>query len=254
MSSVEVVIEGGLAEIILDRPERKNALRGPDWEALAAAARSVGQSEARAVLVRGAGGDFCSGFDIGEIEPDKADAFHIIDKQVNPALRALRDIPQPTVAAVSGACVGGGFGIAALCDIVIADSTARFGAPYSAIGIMCDAGLHTFLRDTLGHQRAAYLIFTGAMVPASEAAALGLCNEVVGHGDLDGRARALAHSIAAGPSTALRLSKRILRTIADPDEALDAEARFQAEVFRTEDARNGIGAFLARSKVTFTGR
>lgn len=254
MTAVELVFHDDLAEITLNRPERKNALRGQDWSALADAALQVTASPARALLIRGAGDAFCSGFDIAEIEPDKTDALAIIDGLVNPALRALRDVPVPTLAAVTGACVGGGFGIAAACDITIAAESARFGAPYSNIGIMCDAGLHSFLRDTIGHQRAAFMIFTGKTIPSRAALDMGLCSDVLPDSDLQEGARALANRLATGPTAALRRSKHILRHVADPDAALDAEARLQAEVFATEDAREGISAFLSGRRPTFTGR
>ncbi|MEC7256633.1 MAG: enoyl-CoA hydratase-related protein, partial [Pseudomonadota bacterium] len=253
MDEIDLSFDGPLAVITLNRPRRKNALTEANWRALHQAAQRVAQSPARALLVRGAGGDFCAGFDISEIEPDKADALTLIDDAVNPALRALRDVPQPTIAAAEGACVGGGFGIAAACDITIASDTAKFSAPYVNIGIMADAGLHVFLRDSLGYQRAAHLIFTGSMLGARDALAAGICAEVLSQDGFDAAAIAYASRIARGPTQAFLRSKTILRTAEDGDSALAMEARLQAEVFRTQDAREGIGAFLAGRKPRFTG-
>ncbi|WP_372026381.1 enoyl-CoA hydratase/isomerase family protein [Tistrella mobilis] len=254
MSSIELEFRGGLAEIVLNRPGRKNALRREDWNALRQAIDSVATSDARALLVRGAGGDFCAGFDLGDVRPETTDAFAEIDQRVNPALRALRDLPVPTIAAAEGVCVGGGLGIAAACDLLVTSDTARLGAPYAAIGFLCDAGLHVFLRDTLGYQRAAWLIFTGRLLTAPEAMAFGLSCAVLPAEGFVEKARALAQEVAAGPTSAFRFSKRIMRTAADPDAGLDAEALFQAQIFSGEDAAEGVEAFLGGRRPRFVGR
>lgn len=252
--AVRLSYDSGIAEILLDRPEARNALRGEDWLALRDAALDVARSEARAVVIRGAGHNFCAGFDVSEISPSKTDAFAVIDGQVNPALKALRAVPVPVIAAVEGACVGGGFGIAAACDIVLCSQNAKLGSPYSAIGIMCDAGLHTFLRDTLGYQRAAYLIFTGKLLSAEDAKALGLCAEIFSDETFDSSARAFAERLAAGPTMALAMSKRILRHAGDDMAGMEMEAIGQARVFASEDAEAGISAFLAKTRPSFKGR
>ncbi len=253
-AAVRLSYKGGIAEILLDRPEARNALRGEDWLALHDAALNIARSAARAVVIRGAGRNFCAGFDVSEISPSKTDAFAVIDGQVNPALRALRAVPVPVIAAVEGACVGGGFGIAAACDIVLCSQNAKLGSPYSAIGIMCDAGLHTFLRETLGYQRAAYLIFTGKLLGAEEARALGLCADVYPDESFASSVKAFAERLAAGPTMALAMSKRILRHAGDDLAGMEMEAVGQARVFASEDAEAGISAFLAKTKPAFKGR
>lgn len=253
MTEIDLQYDGDLAVITLNRPRRKNSLTAANWTALTEAVRSVTRGPARAVLLRGKGGDFSAGFDISEIKPDKADALALIDGAVNPALRALRDIPVPTIAATEGACVGGGLGLAASCDVVLASETSRFSVPYANIGIMADAGLHVFLRETLGHQMAMHLILSGQLLSAEEGRTLGLCAQVLPAEGFDAAARAYATRIAAGPTQAFRRSKTILRTVTDPEAGLNAEARFQDEVFATDDAREGIAAFLEGRKPQFTG-
>lgn len=251
---VQLSHDGDVAEIVINRPRKRNAMRGEDWVAMARHLEEVSKGGARALLIRGEGVAFSAGYDIGDLDPGHVDAQAIIENEVNPTLRALRDLAIPTVAAVTGDCVGGGLAIAAACDIVIGGEGARFGSPYSRIGIMTDGGLHLFLRDLLGHQRAAYLIFTGKLISAREAQALGLCCEVHPDGELLSRARGMAGQLAAGPTRAICLSKSILRNARTADEALDLEARYQAEVFATEDAKAGISAFKRGERAVFAGR
>jgi 2-(1,2-epoxy-1,2-dihydrophenyl)acetyl-CoA isomerase len=251
---VRLNYDNGIAEILLDRPMARNALRGEDWLDLRDVALDVARSDARAVVIKGADHNFCAGFDVSEISPSKTDAFAVINGQVNPALRALRDVPVPVIAAVEGDCVGGGFGIVAACDIVLCAQTARLGSPYSAIGIMCDAGLHTFLRDTLGYQRAAHLIFTGKLLRADEALALGLCADVYPDDTFGASVQAFAQRLASGPTMALAMSKRILRHAGNDMVGMEMEAIGQARVFASEDAEAGISAFLSKLRPSFKGR
>ncbi|WP_158969721.1 enoyl-CoA hydratase/isomerase family protein [Chachezhania sediminis] len=254
MAGVEYAEDGGLVRITLNRPDRRNALTAGDWLDLCAAARRAARSTARAVLLQGAGGAFSAGFDISEIEPGKIDALDLIDRSVNPALRAVRDIPVPTIAAVDGACVGGGLGIAAACDIVMASERARFGAPYVNIGIMADAGLHVFLRDAIGYQRAAYLIMSGRILSAAEAQAMGLCAMLLPSDAFDAEVESLVSRLASGPTQAMIRSKRILRTAPSAEVGFNEEARLQDEVFATADASEGIDAFIAGRQPNFRGQ
>lgn len=254
MSGVNYELDGDLARITINRPKRKNALLTEDWLELHKAARMATSSGARAVVLRGAGGSFSAGFDVSEISPRQVDAQALIDRTVNPALRAIRDIPVPTIAAVEGACVGGGLGIAAACDIVIASENSKFSAPYVNIGIMADAGLHVFLRETIGYQRAAYLIFSGKMLSASEAFSMGLCADVVATDAFDATVEALAAGLTTGPTQAMIRSKSILRNSASPEAGFNDEARLQDEVFATDDANEGIKAFLEGRRPAFKGK
>lgn len=250
---VQLRHEGAVAQIVIDRPHRKNAMRGRDWLALGQCLEQVAGSGARALWIRGAGGTFSAGYDIGDLDPGDTDARAIIEGEVNPVLRALRDLEIPTLAAVEGDCVGGGLAIAAACDIVLCGEGARLGSPYGRIGIMSDGGLHFFLREAVGYQRAAYLIFTGKLLGAAEALAMGLCCEVHPDGVLAERVRELAGRLAAGPTRAMALSKSILRTARHADEALDLEAEYQARIFATGDAKAGIAAFKQGVKPVFNG-
>lgn len=254
MSAIEVSRDQDVATILLSRPARKNALREEDWRALRDAALGLAQDPPRCVLVRGAGDAFCAGYDLSDADPKQMDAQRIIEESVNPALQALRRLPAPTVAAVHGACVGGGLGIAMACDIVLGAETATFGSPFRAIGFVADSGAHHFLRERLGRHKAAQMIFTGAMIDGREAHRLGLICETFAEDALFPGAAALAAQIASGPTAALVASKRILLADAGYDETLRLEAEAQAAAFRTDDAAEGVAAFRAKRKPVFTGR
>lgn len=253
MAAIDYSRDNGLARITINRPTKRNALTAEDWIALGRAGNLAVREKARAVLIRGAGGCFSSGFDISEIMPGQVDAMELINRTVNPALRAIREIPVPTIAAIEGPCIGGGLGIAAACDVVLASESAVFAAPYQKIGIMADAGLHVFLRDVIGYQRAAYLIFSGKMLSASEALALGLCADVIDVTGFDAAVESFAIACATGPTQAFIRSKSVLRTAGCAEEGLAAEARLQNEVFASNDALEGIASFLEGRKPGFTG-
>ena len=253
MASIELHIGDGIAEIVLNRPSRKNALRNEDWLAMRDTVAALPDA-ARCVLMRGEGGAFCAGWDLDQWSEGPVDARHVVGDIVNPALRAIRDIPVPTIAAVEGACVGGGLGIAMACDIVLAAEDATLGSPFRNIGILPDSGAHHFLRERLRHHRASQLIYTGRLFDGAEAHRLGLVCEACPPERLVAEARALAATIASGPTAAFAESKRILLADAGYAETLDLEAEGQGRVFATADAAEGLDAFLAKRKPQFQGR
>ena len=254
MEGIEFEPSESVAQITINRPARRNALGVRDWMALRDAAHAASEGGARAVMLRGAGGVFSAGFDLSELDRENVAAAELISEHVNPALKAIRDIPVPTIAAVEGACVGGGFGIAASCDIILASETASFGAPYVKIGIVADTGLHSFLRNAIGYQRAAELIFTGRTLSAQAAFAYGLCAELIAQEQFESRCTQFCKLIANGPTQALIRSKTILQATVDIDESMAMEARMQGEIFMTEDAAEGITAFLEGRRPRFRGK
>ena len=166
---------------------------------------------ARAVVITAAGRAFSAGRDLSDAEPLTEDAEAILRDTFNPLLQRLADIDVPTIAAVQGACLGVGFGIAFACDLVVAADDARIGSPFARIGAVLDSGGHRYLVERLGPHRALELIYTGRLLSGAEAAAIGLVNRSVPADDLAAEARELARRIAAGPTEAFRESKRIVR-------------------------------------------
>ncbi len=244
--------DGAVATIVLNRPDKRNALT---LDHLALFHRRLDQAgDARCLVLRGEGAAFCAGRDLAGVDPATDDARAVLADHVNPLCARIAALDVPVVAAVQGACLGLGLGLAMAADIVHAADDALIGSPFRAIGCVLDSGAHLALRERIGRHRAAEMIFTGRLVSGREAARLGLVNQAVGRGRLAAQVRALAADIAAGPSLAFAESKRILRLAPDPAAMMQAEAEAQGRVMRSDDAREGIAAFLARRRPHFTGR
>lgn len=253
MVPIRVSHHDAVCEIVLDRPGRMNALRDEDFVALTAIVEDVAKSEARAVLIHGANGAFCAGRDISTTDAAALDAEALIRREINPLFRVIRAIPVPTIAAVEGVCLGGGFGIAFACDIVLAAEDARLGSPFRNLGLIPDSGTHHHLLDVLGHHRASELIYTGRLMSGTEAAALGLVNRACPKDELLACARAMAQEIARGPTAAFRASKLILQRAGTFDEVLDQEAEGQGRIVPTRDGIEGFAAFQQKRRPRFVG-
>jgi 2-(1,2-epoxy-1,2-dihydrophenyl)acetyl-CoA isomerase len=249
----EVSNARGICEVLLNKPAKKNALRDEEFVSLTGIANEIAASSARAVIFHGAGNCFSAGKDIGNTDPLSVDAEKLIVETVNPLFLAIAAIPVPTIAAIEGPCLGGGFGIAFSCDIVLAGEGAKMGSAFRALGAVPDSGIHFFLRDRLGHHRAAELLYTGRMLSGREAADIGLINRAVPDGAALAEARVLAAQIAAGPTVAFKATKRILAETRTLPEALAAEAVWQGRVFRSSDSAEGFAAFQQKRKPVFRG-
>lgn len=248
--------DGDVAEIVLNRPQVVNSL---DDEAVQAFHVVLdGVSHARAVIVRGEGRGFSAGRDLSGAKPLEEDAHAILAQVFNPLIQRIRDLPAPTFAAVHGACLGVGFGIAMACDVVYAARSAKLGSPFANIGCVLDSGGHAALVQRVGPHRALELIYTSRLLSGEEAAAMGLVNAVVDDDALLDTVRSLAAKVGAGPTAALRRSKALVHRIADAGmpfaEVLEAEAVAQGETAGTPDYVEGITAFLEKRKPSFTGR
>jgi 2-(1,2-epoxy-1,2-dihydrophenyl)acetyl-CoA isomerase len=250
--------DGDVAEIVLNRPDKRNALREEDVAGLRAALQAAVTEPARAVLIRAEGPAFCAGRDLAGAEPGAEDGGVILRDIFNPLIAEVAGLDVPTIAAVQGAALGAGLGLALACDLVVAAESARFGSPFRRIGAVPDSGAHRFLLDRIGLARTLDLIYTGRMLPGREAAGIGLASMCVPDDQLAGRARQLAADISQGPTAAFALSKRLLRQARDGalglSEVLEAEARAQSEACRTSDYQAGIRAFQRKAPVSFTGR
>jgi enoyl-CoA hydratase/carnithine racemase len=254
---VLLTFDGGLAELVLNRPDKLNAMNLEMVHDLESCLDTVEEHRARALLVRGEGRAFCSGRDLADADPLHEDGEAILHEFFNPLIERMAGIAVPTIAAVQGACLGTGLGLALACDIVYAADDARIGSPFARIGAVLDSGAHAAFVSRVGAHRALELIYTGRLLSGREAAEWGLVNRSVAGADLVRRTREVGASIASGPTAAFLESKRLVRSISDGkmsfSEVLAAEAAAQGRASHTHDYQDGISAFQEKRKPSFTG-
>lgn len=255
--TVRYTSENGVGEIVLDRPDKLNALDKPTVDQLAAVLAEAAADSVGAVIIRGEGRAFSAGRDIEGVDPAAEDAEAVIAEWFNPLVLAIRDLPAITIAAVHGACLGAGFGLAMACDLTYAAGNAKFGSPFVRLGAVPDSGAHHVFVHHLGPQRALELIVTGELISGERAAELGLVARSCPPDELLDTCRQLARQIAEGPRLAFAESRRLIRRIASEDPALDAvlaaEAAAQGRVSATADYREGFAAFQEKRVPRFTG-
>jgi len=255
-------VTDGVATLTLNRPERLNALGDTLRDDLHDAVLRVSEDDnVRVVVITGAGKGFCSGGDVKAMhEARETGRQRALMERVAPSrdrvLLAMRDAPQPFIAAVNGAAAGAGMNIALACDIRIASTAARFGQTFVKRGLHPDWGGTYFLPRVVGTAKACELIFTGEIVDAQEALRLGIVSAVHPPEELMPAAHALARKIADGPPIAIRLAKRAIYHNLDSDlrQALEFETFAQNICFDTEDAAEGIRAFVEKRPPAFRGR
>jgi 2-(1,2-epoxy-1,2-dihydrophenyl)acetyl-CoA isomerase len=250
-------LDGGVAEVVLNRPDKMNAMNLAMVHDLVDTLNKAEADGARALLVRGEGRAFCSGRDLADADPLHEDGEAVLRDVFNPLIERVAGLAVPTIAAVHGACLGTGLGLALACDIVYAADDARIGSPFARIGAVLDSGAHAAFVSRVGPHRALELIYTGRLLSGREAAEWGLVNRSVGAADLVRRTGEMATAIARGPTSAFLESKRLVRSITDGSpsfvDVLAAEAAAQGRASRTHDYHDGISAFQEKRKPSFTG-
>ena len=246
-------VRDGIGFITLNRPAARNALTFAMYEALAVLAADPG--EARALVITGMGDKaFAAGTDIGQFRAfASADDAIAYEAKLDRVLSALERCPVPTIAAIAGACTGGGAGIAAACDLRLAAANARFGFPIArTLGNCLSMANVARLSALIGPARVTEMIFTARLLPAQEALGAGFVSEVVeDHAALMTRAEALARQVAANAPLTLRATKEALRRLRDnlpPDEDLIRLC------YTSEDFREGMEAFLGKRAPVWRGR
>jgi enoyl-CoA hydratase/carnithine racemase len=260
-SGLRVEPDGRVLNITLDRPERKNALTFEIYEALRDTFLDLATDrDIRAVVLAGAGANFSSGGDVRDIigpltqsTPGQMLAFTQLTGDV---VKAMRACPQPIVAAVDGACAGAGAILAMASDLRHGTARAQVAFLFVRVGLAgSDMGACAMLPRIIGLGRAAELLYTGRTMTGDEALAWGFFNALHDPGSLDDDARAVARTIAAGPSLAHAMTKRMLQAEwnLDLDAAIDAEAQAQAYLMQSNDFRRAYEAFIAKQPPVFEG-
>jgi 2-(1,2-epoxy-1,2-dihydrophenyl)acetyl-CoA isomerase len=256
--SVDLTIENGVAEIVLNRPAKMNAFDDPMVAEMNARLVKAATAGVRAMLIRGEGPAFSAGRDLAGAEPGKEDAEAILKTVFNPVIQTIADFPAPTFAAVHGPCLGVGLGIALACNVVYVADDAKVGSPFARIGAVLDSGAHAFLVERIGAHRTLELVYTTRLMSGTEAEQMGIFNRAMPRDKVLVELRQLAAQVAQGPTTAFMESKRLVRRIRDDKlglpEVLAAEAKAQGVAGRTLDYREGITAFKEKRTPKFTGR
>ena len=249
----------GVATITLNRPERKNPLTFESYDELRALFWNLDEHYAvKAVVLTGAGGNFCSGGDVHEIigPLTKMDQHGLLKftRMTGDLVRAMRACPQPIIAAVEGVCAGAGAILAMASDLRLASSNARTAFLFTRVGLSgADMGACAILPRIIGQGRAAELLFTGRDMSAEEGFAWGFWNRISDH--VLGDAKMLAHDLANGPGVAHAITKKQLEAEwhVSVDEALRMEAEAQAVCMQTRDFHRAYEAFAAKRTPEFQG-
>lgn len=250
--------DGAIATVVLNRPDKLNALTKPMWQRLGETMRALSADEAlRCIVVRGAGGkSFAPGNDIAEFETERsnfaqAKAYGAV---LHDALGAIADCRHPTVALIEGICVGGGLEIAALCDMRICGESSRFGVPINKLGLVMAHAELAALVQLAGRATALEMLLEGRVFDAREAFEKRLVNRVVADAKVASEAYAAAGRIAAGAPLVARWHKQFLRRLETGAPLGEAERDDGFRCYDTEDFAIGYRAFLAKTAPEFVGR
>jgi methylglutaconyl-CoA hydratase len=256
--TIQLAYDGAVATITLNRPDKRNAISFELIDELLRALDEVAKSDAIVVILTGAGKAFCSGMDLENLKNllGRTPEQNLQDsKMMVQTFRSLYEFPKVTIAAVNGAAIAGGTGLALLCDFTLAVPEASFGYTEVRIGFV-PAIVSTFLLRQIGEKQARDLLLTGRIFGAEEAMRLGLVSEIVAPENLLSRARQLSAVLLQNSTASLRATKKLLtdHARAELDAQIEAAVRENAEIRTTADFREGITSFLEKRKPVWTGK
>jgi len=258
---VRLAVDGKVATITLDRPGKKNPLTFDSYAEIVDLFRAAAKDKAvKAFVITGAGGNFCSGGDVLEIIKPLTEmgAAELLDftRMTGDVVKAMRAAPQPIIAAIDGVCAGAGAIIAMASDIRIGTPAAKVAFLFNRVGLAgCDMGACAILPRIVGQGRAAELLYTGRVLGGEEAERFGFFNRLAAPEAVLAQAHKLAAELAAGPTFAHAMTKRMLEMewAMSVESAIEAEAVAQALCMETEDFARAFRAFAAKQKPAFEG-
>jgi len=256
--TITLTCDSGIATITLNRPEKRNALSVQLTEELLSAFDEIEGSPAQVLIVTGAGKAFCAGMDLDELQSltGKTHEENVSDStRIARVYRRLYDFPKPTIAAVNGAALAGGTGLATMCDFTLAVPNAKFGYTEVRIGFV-PAIVSSILVWQVGHKIARDLLLTGRIFDATEANRYGLVNEIVEPEQLMERAAQLAKELMQNSPSSLRVTKKLINgyIAAQLDQQIASAIQENATMRSMQDFREGVSAFLEKRKPQWSGK
>jgi 2-(1,2-epoxy-1,2-dihydrophenyl)acetyl-CoA isomerase len=256
MAEIETTRDGSVLTIALNRPDKLNAFDGAMHKAFAGALKEAADPEVRAVVLTGSGRGFCVGQDLAELREGERDVAALLRERWNRHVLGLRALEKPVLGAVNGAAAGAGLSLACACDLRIAADSAVFVPAFVNVGLVPDTGGSWLVPRLLGYARAFEWMCSGRKLGADEALAWGLVSEVVPADDVLSRTVERAGELAALPTRAIAMSKRLFERAAFSrlEDQLELEAQLQLAATRTEDFAEGVAAFLEKREPRFGGR
>lgn len=255
---IDLHVTDGLAEVVLNNPSALNSLDEAALADLSSAYTEAASAGVRALILRGEGRGFCAGRNIAGLDPRDDDAYDYLANKVTPVLRQMSSFSAPTFAAVQGACLGVGLGLAIATDIVYVAEDAKIGSPFANLGATLDSGGHALFVERLGAHRAMDLIVTGDLMSGSEAVQAGLFSRAVPADELLSFTRSRAERAAQGATLAFVKSKELVAQLRDSRvglwESVEAENKAQGKLCSSEDYFEGFQAFQDKRRPSFKGK
>jgi methylglutaconyl-CoA hydratase len=256
--TLQLTHDSGIATITLNRPDKRNAISFELVKELMAALDEIEKSQSNVLIITGSGKAFCAGMDLEELKSllDKTHEENVKDSaRMATLFRRLYDFPKPTIAAVNGAAIAGGTGLATMCDFTLAVPEAKFGYTEVRIGFV-PAIVSSILVWQVGHKIARDLLLSGRLFDASEAHRYGLVNEIIPSDKLLDRARELAGQINENSPSSVRATKKLINSFIAPqlDDQIAAAIEDNARIRTTADFREGISSFLEKRKPIWSGK